>query len=520
MNYHPEGIFVWDTWYFHHEGVSHCIHLQQLRRGETPAGVLEEEFSAERGALGHATSTDLFAWKTQPTALYRGAPGSYDDYDLWTGCVVRAGETFFLFYTARSSRERGSINRIALATSRDTVHWERHPGNPIITPDSRWYHGESNPRPFTRSLWPTVDCRDLCVVRDPEGTGYWGFYAARQPAPEIASTAVIALIHSDDLVHWTHHPPCFAPGKYACIEVPEVFYLEGRWYLLCLTGNGYGQRNRTSEPNIGGPTTIYAVASRPQGPYMELDRNVLIGSESWQGFSGKTLEVDGKRYLLYTQGERGSGSSLGSTFGSVATPKLLTTDRAGHLLLTYVPRIEDYSREDLLSTARRRVLVNRGQWGSLGQWRESEGRVEGGCANDWAMQVYDASPGDFVFTAVVTLEEGRSAGLVFRLRGADLYSGAYVVLLDFDAQEVIFTKIVEFPRIEGRQWVLGRGKPYHLRVVGLGAAYNVYLDDILCLQLYNADLAGGKLGLFVEQGRASFRDLQALVLADTPREGA
>lgn len=38
--------------------------------------------------------------------------------------------------------------------------------------------------------------------------------------------------------------------------------------------------------------------------------------------------------------------------------------------------------------------------------------------------------------------------------------------------------------------------------------------------LYNADLAGGKLGLFVEQGRASFRDLQALVLADTPREGA
>lgn len=68
--------------------------------------------------------------------------------------------------------------------------------------------------------------------------------------------------------------------------------------------------------------------------------------------------------------------------------------------------------------------------------------------------------------------------------------------------------------------MLGRGKPYHMRVVGLGAAYNVYLDDILCLQLYNADLAGGKLGLFVEQGRASFRDLQALVLADTPREGA
>lgn len=513
MNYHPEGIFIWDSWYFHHEGLSHCLHLQQLRPGETPPGVLEDEFAAERGAIGHATSTDLISWQTQPTALYRGAPGSYDDCDLWTGCVFQAEETSYLYYTARSSREKATINRIALATSKDTVRWERHPENPILTPDSQWYHGESNPRPFTRALWPTVDCRDFCVIKDPEGNGYWGYYAARQPASEIASTAVIALVHSEDLVHWTHHPPCFAPRRYACVEVPDVFYLDGRWYLLCLTGNRYGQRNRSSEPNIAGPTTIYAVADQPQGPYRELNDNVLLGSENWQGFSGKTLEVDGKRYLMYTQGEEANGSN----FGSISIPKLLNTDSEGHLLPMYVDRIEQYIDEQLLPPRRLKVIANNGQWGSLGAWNVQGDRVEAACGNDWAIQVYDIECFDFIYSAKITLEDVRSAGLVLRVQGNDIYAGSYVVLLDSRAKEVVFTNPVEFPRIEGRKWDLQAGESYHLRIVALGEFFNVYIDDVLCLQLHHPELSSGKFGLFVEEGHASFTEIEAMSLATRAR---
>ena len=270
MNYRPPGISFWDSWFCHHEGITHCIFCQQMNPEELPSGVLGGEFARERGALGHAISKDLVKWDTLPTALYPGTPGSYDDYDLWNGNLVWHNGNYYLFYTSRSSAEKGTINRISLATSEDALQWKRHPENPISTPDSRWYHGEDNPRRFTRQLWPKVDWRDICVVPDVEGSGFWGFVAARRPAKEIASTSVIALCHSEDLIHWEQYAPCFVPDGYACIEVPEVFFLDGKWYLLCLTGNLYGQHNRSSDNNFGGTTTIYAVADKPQGPYKEV----------------------------------------------------------------------------------------------------------------------------------------------------------------------------------------------------------------------------------------------------------
>lgn len=474
--------------------------------GELPSGVLEGEFARERGALGHAVSRDLVKWEPLPTALYPGSPGSYDDYDLWNGNLVWHDGNYYLFYTSRSSVEKGTINRISLATSEDALHWKRHLGNPISTPDSRWYHGEGNPRQFTRQLWPKVDWRDICVVPDAEGGGYWGFVAARRAAEEIASTSVIALCHSEDLIHWEQYPPCFVPERYACIEVPDVFFLDGKWYLICLTGNLYGQHNRSSENNLGGPTTIYAVADLPQGPYEEVEGNVLIGSENKQGFAARTVGIEDQRYLLYTQSEKRDENII----GSLSTPKVLRTDSEGHLLAGYCSNIEAYARETIFDGNAARFLPNEGRWGSIGTWKKKGEGITGSCDTDWSIQVFDHECRNFIYTCNIFIESARGAGLVFRVSGDDVFSGSCGVILQPETDQVIFTHLVEFPRLELKNLYVERNKRLFLRIVAIDDIFDVFVNETLVLQLFDSAHRSGKFGLFVEEGSATFQDLRAL----------
>ncbi len=499
FNYHPEGLYVWDTWYFHHQGRTHCIHLQQPRPGNKRSLELY-------GALGHAVTDDLVKWTELPPVLYRGEPGSYDDLDLWTGCTIYHQGLFYMFYTARSSHENGLVNRICLATSTDGIKWERHPNNPIITPDPRWYCAEGSPLPVAGHAWHMIDCRDLVVVFDSKDKSFYGFYAARIPATECAASSVIACCKSLDLIHWEHLPPCFVPEKYACIEVPDVFQLDGRWYLTCLTGNSYGQRNRLSDTNLH-MGTIYAVAEDPTGPYHELDENVLFGSVNWQGFSARTVAIDGKRYLFYTQSEEMDGSP----WGTITTPKILRTDKHGHLLACYAPHIEKYAGDALLSGPHA-IVENEGQWGSLGAWNTKEGEISGTCRTDWSLCIFDVSAESFIATVAVKILDARSAGVVFRVQGEDVLGGAYVVLLDAQAQQVIFTQTRDFPCIELRQWEIKREKTYNLRIVAKNSIFEVFIDDVLVLQLYHSLHRSGHLGLFVEEGTAEFSHLHVVSL--------
>lgn len=51
--------------------------------------------------------------------------------------------------------------------------------------------------------------------------------------------------------------------------------------MLCLTGNMYGQRNRTGQPDWS-LATIQAVADRPEGPFTEVYGHEVLGSVNWR----------------------------------------------------------------------------------------------------------------------------------------------------------------------------------------------------------------------------------------------
>ncbi len=492
MLYHPKGLYVWDTWYFVHEGRLHCIHLQLLRPGS-------DRPMAEHGALGHAVSDDLVHWETLPPALYKGEPGGIDDSELWTGCVYQHEGKQYLYYTARSAKEDGLVNRIALAVSEDGRHFERCGENPVLIPDSRWYCNEHHRLPLRGHGYPIVDARDMCVVADPEGHGFWGFFAARRMADTLAESSVIGLAHSDDLVHWEQYPPCFTPDRYGCVEVPEVFYLQGRWYMLCLTGNRYGQRGQVDDARLR-EATIYAVADKVTGPYTLMKRdNLVFGSIFPQGYCGKTVAWRGDRVLFFTQGEMKDGCP----HGSISFPHALKATADGRLrVMWYQPLEAQYQPLPMPAP----LDISDGRWGSRLHWAAEDGRYTLDCPPDWALLPLDTLMADGMVVCDVTLTTARSAGIVLRLR-EDVTQGGLCVLLDAAQRMVEVTALREFPLIECRSWDIRQGETYRLRVAAEGNVVYVYVDDRLAIQCYEPGGGQGHVALMTEGGAAYIEHL-------------
>ncbi|HEY3376695.1 MAG TPA: hypothetical protein VGL77_04295, partial [Armatimonadota bacterium] len=229
MNYSPRNLGVWDSWCMPVADEVHLYHLQRNRPGvDFP--------SAAEDTIGHAVSRNLVDWEERPPVFGPDPLNPDDDLQPWTGSTVWHDGRGYFYYTMRGSRTASHVQAIGLATTQNPDQWTREPGNPVLTPDPRWYSTLQRPTPGM------VDCRDLIVIPDPDGEGWYGFYASRQPGEELPETSVIACVHSRDMRHWEHLPPAFAPEKYACIEVPDVYFLNGRWYLTCLTGHYYGNR--------------------------------------------------------------------------------------------------------------------------------------------------------------------------------------------------------------------------------------------------------------------------------------
>jgi beta-fructofuranosidase len=495
MNYSPKGLYVWDAWYMPVEGAVHAYHLQQVRAKDAAD-------KSPNDLLGHAVTRDLVHWEERSPAFGPDPANPHDDRQPWTGCAVWHEGRGHLFYTMRGSANNCRVQRIGLATTHDPDRWTRHPGNPVIVPDPRWYATEGNPVPRL------VDCRDLIVVPHPDG-GWLGFYATRIPGNELPQTSAIACVRSADLVHWQHLPPAFAPGTYACLEVPDVFELNGRWYLTCLTGHFYGNRGYWADPNLV-CGTMYAVADRPEGPYRELADNALLAARYTAPLSCRSFLFEGRRYLLYTDRERGGGTDAGGmAFGTLTTPKELRTD-GNRLFVAYSDRIESDVAEELIGSGRPPVEEPSKPWAQL--WAMPSARwtwgdtIAGESASGWGVACLAArGSASFLFEATITLERGVAAGLVLRRDGP---MAAAVVALEPVDGVVSYYEAPAFDFVEKRRTAVPFGRPVRLRVVNRLEHVEVYVDDDLRLAFSRYRGIGGQFGLFVDRARAVFTNVR------------
>jgi beta-fructofuranosidase len=115
-----------------------------------------------------------------------------------------------MLYTGISQAEAGLIQRIGLAVSDDLMTWRKHPANPVIEADERWYEL------LDLTSWRDQSWRDPCLFRSPRDSAFHALITAR----------------SADLVRWEVLPPVTTPGDFAQVEVPQLVQLAGHRHIL------------------------------------------------------------------------------------------------------------------------------------------------------------------------------------------------------------------------------------------------------------------------------------------------
>jgi beta-fructofuranosidase len=292
----PEQHYLWDFWLVTpHEWreASALYHLFYLQAPRTlPAPDLRHSMST----IGHAVSHNLRHWEPCGTALEAGRSGSWDDQAIWTGSIIVRDGLAYLFYTATCRAERGLVQRIGLAVSGDLTHWERHPGNPLLEVDTRWYEAQSAEQ-LEAQTW-----RDPYVVYSAEEQIYYMFLAARVNSGPFDGRGVIGLARSTNLLSWEALPPVNMAGDFTEMEVPQVVALNGRYYLLFCTGRHASARLlRTDGASWSG--THYLVARSLTGPYVPLTSEPLVADASGTYYAGKLVDdiAGATRFMAWRQ---------------------------------------------------------------------------------------------------------------------------------------------------------------------------------------------------------------------------
>jgi beta-fructofuranosidase len=225
--YAPYGKFLWDLWLIKRGDTYHMFYLQ-ADRSTNPE--LRDKLPT---TIGHAISKDLTEWQELPTALRPSPVGTaWDDHALWSGSVVEKDGVYYLYYTGKNSLpSNAAAQKICLATSTDLLTWNKHPGNPIVEVDKRYY--DESGLFFKNGVigaW-----RDPFVFKDPHSEQHFMTISARDKSLTIQHDACVALAHSDDMVHWEVLPPIFSPGRYDKIDVTRVIFHNNYYYLFFTT---------------------------------------------------------------------------------------------------------------------------------------------------------------------------------------------------------------------------------------------------------------------------------------------
>ncbi len=497
---------LWDSWLFEWDGIFHLFYIE----------IVGSDFDT----IGHAVSEDLLHWTDRPSIPFKGKPGEWNEGSTCTGMVVRYEDRFCMFIGAN----RTDRQVVGVYFSEDLDNWTPFEGNPILEPTGQYYLTEPVSPQF-----PKVDWRDPFVAYRQEDQHYHMLLFARKPEWNHADTGtVIAHLKSQDLLHWSIMPPVDAEvGSFYHAEVPELFEMKGRYYLLFCTCSMYGVKlNTPSRFDTTG--TYYMVGESIDGPFALPDEYMLIGAGGGKmtSYVGRTISYQGER--IFYHHVQGDVHGLQGTWG---IPKKIGAEADGSLFLEYMPLMEKLETGLICGASEN---VPSFDVMDLGDWQRDDGVIVGKAevVGSSCRIVRDVS--DLHLDCRVKCLTGAQVGLV--LRSAD--GNGVRISLNFERQQMEIgmarkdakcqlgwgADIVQALAGGGGslyrdvcQCDLQHGQEYRIRCFTRDEHFEVYLDDrwIFTAVLPEANKQGD-VELVVERGEAVFSDLRLARIEPLP----
>ena len=496
IRYSPDGYNMWDSWYVEKDGEVHLIHLKALA-----AGMDYDDAKEKQRGYGHAVSTDLLHWTEKEDILeLEGSRNPLDRDFRYTGCTVEHEGTYYTFYTMR----KGQGQRIGVAASKDMYEWEEYEGNPVLVPDEEWFITFANENVSNHADWgATVDCRDMLVVKDEEGEGYWGYFVASADTGMTTPTSVAGVAYSTDLLNWEQLGIAYAPESVAMPEMIDVFQIGDKWYMTLTTAKNNGCISGFSDPYIT-RAQIYATADSPTGPFVENpDDNVMMGGQLGSGYSSRSIVFNGKRRVLYT--DSNNGQSV------VSLPKDVAVNEEGHLRLYYAADLLEGIRTGTLEDAIAIQPNTSFAWNTKGGVWEKDGDVYR-CTTDndsWQPFLMRGMANNMELEFVMDAESRCSMlGIVLSNQGDGklLNDLNHILAIDLENDRVYLTN-AQWDMANCREYLFEENTEYHFRMLLIGNTIELYINDEMVFNSGIANTGAYRAGLFVNDGTITIRNL-------------
>jgi beta-fructofuranosidase len=460
---------------------------------------------AGKRVVGHAVSPDLFSWEELPPVLVCGAPGEFDGYSIYhMDAFVHEGR-WVMPYTGLDKAGPGQQQAIGLATSADGIHWEKHPANPILRADPRWYE-PAIPREATyqEKDFGRLSFRDPFIVRNPAGPAFGMALVARDARQHPDVRGCVAWATSGDLVRWELQPPMYSPGRFHTVETPSILEANGRHYLIFMAHPAWGPPVLTTDPyqNAG---DFYAVSDHgAAGPWRPAADEILVAAHDHLRMGAQRIirAPDGQHYLygwLNMKPAPDDDQPALKTSLCMPPPRRVRVLEEGALHVVYNPEIERFAKD---APPGNPTPIDPARW-----------RDEGGpCGKHFSGRAVTLLPdpqANFIFTARVRVLRGERAGLV--VRADDQGTAGWQIVADRRLSRIEFGLLGAEQFIDARHW--SPREEVELKVIAMGESVEVYADDRLLIHNVRYREQRGRLGYIVERGEAVFRQPRLLVMA-------
>lgn len=449
--------------------------------------------------VAHWISEDMFSWKPLPAAIACGPSGSFDAGSIYHMDVYVHEGVWHMFYTGLDKTGPGEQQSIGLATSKEGIVWEKHPANPVLRADPRWYES-AIPREATYQekdfgrLW----FRDPCILRNPK-TGKFGMVViARDKAQHPDRRGCLAWALSDDLVRWEARPPIYSPGRFHTIETPSIFERNGRHYLVYMSHPLWGPPVLTSDPyQCAGD--FYAISRHGwEGPYVPPEDEILVGSASLRLGAARTVVGRGGETFLYSWLLMQPGPTdepVKPRYPLVfPPPKRVRFTDEGLMQATSYEKVETLTRGASVSETQASPS-------DPARWRREEGLI-GKRLQGREMALFPEARRDFIFSARVSFLQGERAGFVARADEGG--RRGWCIVADRRFGKIAFGALDEQKLLDARKWIPREN--VDLKIVAYGPSLEVYVDDRLMIHTVRYRETNGRLGFFVENAEARFRE--------------
>ncbi|MCY3911905.1 MAG: hypothetical protein OXG43_01505 [Chloroflexi bacterium] len=213
------GFSIGDSWFVVSDGVAHGFFCTS-----------PEPRPSWNWDIGHAVSRDLVHWDFLGFALERGGGESWDSQTLSTGSVLAWKGRFWMAYSALRRNENPptrKVHRVGLAVSDDLYSWTKCESNPVNERDPGLYE-RLGPVHKAFGQWRDpflfeVDDRVFQLV------------CARSKHPDRGRRGAVGLATSPDMRAWQVRAPLDVDPIATEIEVPQVYRIDGRYFLLFCT---------------------------------------------------------------------------------------------------------------------------------------------------------------------------------------------------------------------------------------------------------------------------------------------